>query len=152
MGPLPQPDSMGLLVDVVGLQHPHLGAGGAMQQSEHAHHRFMRVHVLVGCPPPKQLALLIEGEGPAAEAVRLLRDQLAGWVDQQQLLGPREAEELPQHGQPPLAALGQGGQEGFDIMHVDERPGVLVPFVDQEQGQVTQGRQGCGTSPRVVDT
>ncbi|MEV7020272.1 hypothetical protein [Streptomyces sp. NPDC093991] len=54
-----------------------------------------------------------------------------------------EAKELPQHGQPPLASLGQGGQEGFDIVHVDEGPGVLVPFVDQEESEVTQGGQGC---------
>ncbi|MDQ1024637.1 hypothetical protein QF035_002219 [Streptomyces umbrinus] len=27
-------------------------------------------------------------------------------------------------------------------MHVDEGPGVLVPFIDQEEGQVTQGGQG----------
>lgn len=143
MGPLSQPDSTGLLVDVVGLQYPRLGAGGAMQQSGHAHHRFMRVHVLVGCPPPEQLALLVEGEGLAPEAVRLLRYQLAGGVDQQHLLGPGETEELPQHGQPPLAPLGQGGQESFDVVHVDEGPGVLVPIVDQEVGQVTQGGQGC---------
>lgn len=47
-----------------------------MQQGEHAQQGFVRVDVFVGGPAAEDLTLLVEGEGPAAEAVRLLRSQV----------------------------------------------------------------------------
>ncbi|MGW6949156.1 hypothetical protein [Streptomyces xanthophaeus] len=113
-----------------------------MQQSKHAHQRLVGVDVFFGRPASEQLTLLVKGEGLASEAVRLLRDQAAGRVDQHQLLGPREAEELPQHGQSPFAGSRQDGQEGLDVVHVDEGPVGLVSLVDQEDGQVPHRGQG----------
>lgn len=82
-----------------------------MQQGEHAQQGFVRVDVLVGGPAPEEGPLLVQGESPAAEAAGHLRGQGASRVDQHNVLRAGEAEELPQHGQPPLAALGPGGQE-----------------------------------------
>ena len=53
-----------------------------------------------------------------------------------------EAEELPQHGQSPLAGLGQHAEEGLDVMQVDQRPIEPVAVRIQEQGQVSDGGQG----------
>ncbi|GAA1436244.1 hypothetical protein GCM10009601_63240 [Streptomyces thermospinosisporus] len=53
----------------------------------------------VGGPAAEEFALLVEGEGPAAEAVRLLRGQSPCRVDQDEVLRAGEAEELPQHDQ-----------------------------------------------------
>src|SRR6266496_3824112 len=59
-----------------------------------------------------------------------------------QPLASGEAEELPQHGQPSLAAVGQGGQERLDVTHVHQRPVQLAAHRGQEAGEVAQGGQG----------
>ncbi|WP_240929295.1 hypothetical protein [Streptomyces coryli] len=100
------------------------------------------MHLLVGGPAAEHRTLLGKVEGLATEGVRPLGDQAACRVDEHEPLGPGETEELPQHGQPPLASLGQDRQEGFDVVHVDEEPVVLAPLVEQEEGQVPHGRQG----------
>jgi hypothetical protein len=78
--------------------------------------------VFAGCPAAEELALLVECEGAAAEAAPFLHDQGAGRVDQHDVLGAGEAEELPEYYEPALAGLGQGGQEGFDVVNVDPGP------------------------------
>nr|WP_246460847.1 hypothetical protein [Streptomyces himalayensis] len=103
---------------------------------------LVRVDVVVGSPAAEELALLVEGEGAAAEAARLLRGQGAGRVDERDVLRAGEAEELPQHDQPPLAGLGQGGQEGFDVVDVDQGPVVLAAVLGEEAGEVAQEGQG----------
>jgi hypothetical protein len=49
--------------------------------------------------------------------------------------------ELPQHDQPPLAGLGQPGQEGFDVVHVDQGPVVPAAVLGEEDSEVTQDGQ-----------
>ncbi|MEI5011862.1 hypothetical protein RB196_35465 [Streptomyces sp. PmtA] len=58
------------------------------------------------------------------------------------MLGTGEAEELAQPDQPALTGFGQGGEEGFDVVNIDEGPVAFVPLVDQEERQVTQDGQG----------
>ncbi|WP_205623044.1 hypothetical protein [Sciscionella marina] len=67
--PVPEQASLGVVIDVVDLQQPGLLAGGSVQQGEHPDEGFVRVNVGVGGPATKQFALLIEGEGAAAERV-----------------------------------------------------------------------------------
>ena len=98
-----------------------------MQQSEHADEGFMWVdiRVLAG-PASEELALLVEGQGPAAESVVLLGFQTCGRVDEDQARTVREAEELAQHGQSPVPGFRRGGQERHYVVHVDDGPVVLA--------------------------
>jgi hypothetical protein len=139
-------------VEVGDLQHSDFGAGGTMQQGEHAHQGLVRVDVLVGGPAAEELTLLIEGECPAAEAVRLLRGQIPCRVDQDEVLRASEAEELPQDDQPALAGLGQRGQEGFDVMHVGQGPVVLAAVLSEEESKVPEDAQGSFQSVIAAGT
>ncbi|MBP2056262.1 hypothetical protein J2Z21_009280 [Streptomyces griseochromogenes] len=76
--------------------------------------------VFAGGPAAEQLALLVEGEGPAAEAAQLRRGQRPRRVDQDDVVRTGEAEELPQNDEPAFVGLGQGGQEGLDVVHVGQ--------------------------------
>ncbi|MER5222200.1 hypothetical protein [Streptomyces flaveus] len=64
-------------------------------QGEHAQQGLMGVDVLVGGPALEELALLVEPERSAAEAVRRLRRQGAGGVDQHDVPGAGRAEDSP---------------------------------------------------------
>ncbi|MFE7434795.1 hypothetical protein ACIPH4_07200 [Streptomyces tendae] len=141
MGPLAEPDRLRLLVHIVDLQHPDFRTGGAVQQSEHPHDGLVRMDLLAGRPAAEEATLLVEGEGTAAEALRVPGGHVPGRIDQHDVLGPGEAEELAQHDQPALAGFGRGGEEGFDVVNTDKGPVVLVPLVDQEEGQVAQDGQ-----------
>jgi hypothetical protein len=136
-----QPERLGLVVDVIDAQLPGLLAGGSMQEREYPDQGLMRVSIGVGGPAAEQGALLVEGEGAAAEGVGFLGGQAFGGVGQQQVLGAGEAEELPQHGQPSLAGLGHVGEECLDVVDVDQRPLAFAPAVGQEAGEVAQDGQ-----------
>jgi hypothetical protein len=56
-------------------------------------------------------------------------------------VGAGEAEELPQHGQSPLAGPGQGGQEPLDVVHVHQRSIVLALVGGQGAGEIPEGDQ-----------
>lgn len=142
MRPLAEADRLGLVIHVGNLQQPDLQAGGSVQQGKGAHQGLVRVHALVSGPAAEELAPFVQGERPTAEVVRLLRGQGPGRIDQHDVLGASEAEELPQHDQPALAGLGQGGQEGFDVVHVHQGPVVLPTVGHEEEREVTHGGQG----------
>jgi hypothetical protein len=122
LGTLPEPDRASGGVDLVDPQQPDLAAGGSVQQRQDPEQGLVGVDVGVGHPAAKQPALRLQVDGRTREAAGLLGRQPTGGVGQHQPLASGEAEELPQHGQPPLAAVGQGGQERLDVTHVDQRP------------------------------
>ncbi|HEY0452763.1 hypothetical protein [Actinophytocola sp.] len=139
--PIAQPESLGLVVDVIDLQQPSFLAGGPVQESEYPDNRLVRVDIGICGPAAEQRALLVEGEGAAAEAVGLLGGQARGGVDQHQTLGAGESEELPQHGRPPFAGLGWVNEERLDVVDVDQGPLVFAPVRDQEAGEIAQDGQ-----------
>jgi len=112
-----------------------------VQQREDAQQRLVRVGIAAG-PASEQLTLLIQEKCPAGEPPRLAGCQAAGGVGEDDLAPASEAEELPQHSQPPLAAAGQGAEERLDVAHVDQCPVLLAPLAGEEQRQVAHGRQG----------
>jgi hypothetical protein len=70
-----------------------------------------------------------------------LADRPAGRVGEHDLLGPGEPEELAEHRQPVLAALGQGGQERFDVVHAGQRPVAFAEIAVHEPAEVADGCQ-----------
>ena len=72
----------------------------------------------------------------------LLGGQAPRRVDEHDLVGFGEAEELPEDGQPTGSAAGQHRQERLDVVDVGQRPVVFPAFVMQVFGQVPDGRQG----------
>jgi hypothetical protein len=115
---LAQPDGPRTVVDVVQAQAAGLDAGHTVHQGEDAEQCLVRVNVRGRCPAAEQLTLLLQQDGLAGEPGGLPGGQPAGRVGEHDLLGPGEAEELAEHRQPALAALGQGGQERLDVVHV----------------------------------
>jgi hypothetical protein len=111
------------LVDVAHAQAADLVAGSAVEQREDPEQRFMRVSVTARRPAAVQLALLVQEEGLAGDS-RAVRPRGAGEDD---LAAAGEAEELPQHGQPPLPR---------DRDLLDDHPGQ----VRQQNGQVNGTR------------
>jgi hypothetical protein len=110
---------------------------------------LVRVSVLAGRPAAEQLTLLVQRDGAAGEPAGLAGGQFPGGVGEDDLAVAGEAEELPQRGQPPLAAAGQGAEEGLDVAHVGQRPVVLAAVVE-EDGEVAGGGQGgLDRGPRV---
>jgi hypothetical protein len=62
-----EPGWRGALVDVAYAKVPDLVAGSAVQQREDAEQRLVRVDAVACDPGAKQLALLVQGKGPAGE-------------------------------------------------------------------------------------
>ena len=139
---LAEPDRPVAGVDVTDVQVADLAAGGAVQQGQDAQQRLVRVGIGAGGPAAEQGALLVQGDGLAGEAPGRGGGQVPGGVGQDDFLGAGVAEELPQHGQPSFARLGQRGQECLDVVHVRERPVLLAPPAGQEYREVAHDGQG----------
>ncbi|MER5897603.1 hypothetical protein [Streptomyces sp. NPDC001876] len=109
-----------------------------MQEGQHSEEGLVGVGVGGGGPAAEQLALLVDGDGGAAEPGRACRLQTAGGVDEDDFARAGEAEVLPQYGQSALAGLGPGGQERFDVVDVGQ--GRLDGDVGVRQGPGAQAR------------
>ena len=138
----PEQDRLIDEVDVIDTQVSDFAARAPMQQSENAQQRFVRVDSRVGGPPPEQLTLLIEGDGRAHEPSGALGRKAAGRVDEDDLVGSCEAEELPDEGEAAGSAVWPHGQERLDVANVGQCPVVLAAVVMQVLGQVPDRRQG----------
>src|SRR5882724_2616890 len=88
-------------------------------------------------PTVEQGALLIEGESTTAECAGLLGRQALRRLDEHDVLGASETEELAQHRQSPLAGFGQDGEESLDVMDLGQCPLVLASIRDQEADKIT---------------
>jgi hypothetical protein len=119
---LPSPDGPGTVVDVVHAKAADLQAGHCVHQAQDPEQGFVRVSVRAGRPAAEQFALPFQQDGLAGEPGRLPGGQSAGRVDEHDLLGPGEAEELAEHRQTALAGLGQSDQERLDVLHAGQRP------------------------------
>lgn len=91
-----------------------------MQQGEYAEQGLVRVDVVAGDPAAGEFALLVEGVGEAAEAVRLLHQQGAGRVDQDDVLGASKAEEPP-------GFVSESGQRLSTVSGSTQRSSTLGP-------------------------
>lgn len=130
------------MVDVAHAQVPDLVAGSAVEQREDAQQRLMRMSVAAGRPAAEQFALLIQDKGLAGEPAWLAGGHASGRVGEDDLAAAGDAEELPQHGQPPFPRAGQGGEERLDVVDVGQCPVLPAALAGEEQRQVPHGRQG----------
>ncbi|MFF0000045.1 hypothetical protein [Streptomyces avermitilis] len=64
-----------------------------------------------------------------------------GGIDEHDLPGTREAEELPEYDQPTFPGPGRAGEEGLDVVDIGQRPVLLAAFTGEEAGEVTQDGQ-----------
>ncbi|MDQ6738855.1 MAG: hypothetical protein M3021_00385, partial [Actinomycetota bacterium] len=108
-----------------------------MQQRENAQQGLVRMDRVVGGPTLEQRALTLQKQGTAGEATGFLDRQTGGGIDKDNFVTTGEAEELAQHAEPMMAGLGQHGEEGLNVVHVDQRPVDLAAMSLQEHGQIT---------------
>ncbi|WP_328541398.1 hypothetical protein OHT17_02870 [Streptomyces sp. NBC_00371] len=64
-----------------------------------------------------------------------------GGIDEHDLPGTRETEELSEHDQASFSGLGRAGEEGFDVVDIGQRPVLLAAFAGEEAGEVTHDGQ-----------
>lgn len=130
------------MVEVVDPEAADLQTRQAMNEAEDPEKGLVRVSVAAAGPAAEQSALLIEIQSLADETAGLLGGQSDGRVHQDDPLAASEGEELAQHGEPTFAALGQDGQEGLDVVDIDDRPVGLSLLGDKELSEVADGGQG----------